>query len=330
MATGDINDNVDQYRTQQRQLASAEQSSSTSSEPARRPRPAPARPASRRWPKRPADQAQLDQLQQQLNQDIEAAAVGGPAAGGRRPRPRPQAARPRRRPRPPVKQRPRQPRMAPGRRRPDAGAGPQGLPGQRRAWSRVVPRHRHRPAHPPRPRRRPRPPAGSGGAGGVWLQLRECESGDNYAENTGNGFYGAYQFSRRPGPVWAIPAGRIWHPPDPGSGRHAAPGRGRLGAVAGLLGRPGPALRPGPAAWHHSSPQSVAERPSTRRPGPPTAPAAPCRPGWPAPAGGRAARRRSGAGTGSAGRSCGRRPGRTARCGGSAEGRRCAGAPGPG
>jgi len=33
-------------------------------------------------------------------------------------------------------------------------------------------------------------------AGGVWLELRECESGDNYRENTGNGFYGAYQFSQ--------------------------------------------------------------------------------------------------------------------------------------
>ncbi len=32
-------------------------------------------------------------------------------------------------------------------------------------------------------------------AGGVWLQLRLCESGDNYQANTGNGFYGAYQFS---------------------------------------------------------------------------------------------------------------------------------------
>ena len=43
----------------------------------------------------------------------------------------------------------------------------------------------------------PRPPPASGGgnAGGVWLQLRRCESSDNYAENTGNGFYGAYQFS---------------------------------------------------------------------------------------------------------------------------------------
>jgi hypothetical protein len=26
-------------------------------------------------------------------------------------------------------------------------------------------------------------------------KLRICESGDNYRENTGNGYYGAYQFS---------------------------------------------------------------------------------------------------------------------------------------
>jgi len=32
-------------------------------------------------------------------------------------------------------------------------------------------------------------------AGGVWLELRECESGDNYQADTGNGFYGAYQFA---------------------------------------------------------------------------------------------------------------------------------------
>ena len=29
---------------------------------------------------------------------------------------------------------------------------------------------------------------------GVWLELRECESSDNYQDNTGNGYYGAYQF----------------------------------------------------------------------------------------------------------------------------------------
>jgi hypothetical protein len=32
-------------------------------------------------------------------------------------------------------------------------------------------------------------------AGGVWAELRWCESRDNYADNTGNGYYGAYQFS---------------------------------------------------------------------------------------------------------------------------------------
>jgi hypothetical protein len=35
----------------------------------------------------------------------------------------------------------------------------------------------------------------SASTGGVWAALRQCESGGNYQENTGNGFYGAYQFS---------------------------------------------------------------------------------------------------------------------------------------
>jgi hypothetical protein len=38
-------------------------------------------------------------------------------------------------------------------------------------------------------------PAASGGAGGVLASIRACESGGNYATNTGNGFYGAYQFT---------------------------------------------------------------------------------------------------------------------------------------
>ncbi len=42
---------------------------------------------------------------------------------------------------------------------------------------------------------------GSGTAGATptaadWLALRLCESGDNYHENTGNGYFGAYQFSQ--------------------------------------------------------------------------------------------------------------------------------------
>jgi len=32
-------------------------------------------------------------------------------------------------------------------------------------------------------------------AGGVWAQLRWCESRGDYAEDTGNGYFGAYQFS---------------------------------------------------------------------------------------------------------------------------------------
>jgi hypothetical protein len=31
--------------------------------------------------------------------------------------------------------------------------------------------------------------------GDPWSALRNCESGGNYAINTGNGYYGAYQFS---------------------------------------------------------------------------------------------------------------------------------------
>jgi len=29
----------------------------------------------------------------------------------------------------------------------------------------------------------------------VWAELRQCESGGDYAEDTGNGYYGAYQFA---------------------------------------------------------------------------------------------------------------------------------------
>lgn len=31
--------------------------------------------------------------------------------------------------------------------------------------------------------------------GDIWEALRNCESGGNYSTNTGNGYYGAYQFS---------------------------------------------------------------------------------------------------------------------------------------
>lgn len=43
----------------------------------------------------------------------------------------------------------------------------------------------------------PEPAAeGGGGAGGNLASIRECESGGDYSTNTGNGFYGAYQFTQ--------------------------------------------------------------------------------------------------------------------------------------
>ncbi len=40
------------------------------------------------------------------------------------------------------------------------------------------------------------PSSGGGGSTSTaFAELRQCESGDNYQEDTGNGFYGAYQFS---------------------------------------------------------------------------------------------------------------------------------------
>jgi len=50
------------------------------------------------------------------------------------------------------------------------------------------------PATPPAPATAPAPATRPAG-GSVWAGLRQCESGGNYAENTGNGYYGAYQFS---------------------------------------------------------------------------------------------------------------------------------------
>ena len=38
--------------------------------------------------------------------------------------------------------------------------------------------------------------ATSGGAGGVLARIRACESDGDYSANTGNGYYGAYQFDR--------------------------------------------------------------------------------------------------------------------------------------
>jgi hypothetical protein len=47
-------------------------------------------------------------------------------------------------------------------------------------------------------------------ASGVWARLRQCESGGNYATDTGNGYFGAYQFSE---PTW-LGIGGTGYPDD--------------------------------------------------------------------------------------------------------------------
>lgn len=48
---------------------------------------------------------------------------------------------------------------------------------------------------PASPTASPPPPPSSGTLADDLAKLRQCESGDNYQANTGNGYYGAYQFS---------------------------------------------------------------------------------------------------------------------------------------
>lgn len=51
-------------------------------------------------------------------------------------------------------------------------------------------------APPPPPPAPPAAPPATGGPTDAQLEaLRQCESGGNYQSNTGNGYYGAYQFS---------------------------------------------------------------------------------------------------------------------------------------
>ena len=46
----------------------------------------------------------------------------------------------------------------------------------------------------PEPTSEPTPAVVAGPTAEQWAQVRWCESNDNYQINTGNGFYGAYQF----------------------------------------------------------------------------------------------------------------------------------------
>jgi resuscitation-promoting factor RpfB len=155
MAAGAITDAVDQYRTQERQLVAAEAVLTRQEESAQDAAIATAAARTQVLSAASREQQQLDALQARLSQLETTAALADAAA---RPAP-----------------------------------ATQGLPvnnGMVAAIQTVV-----APTPAPSPAATPSQGSSQGGMGGVWLQLRECESGDNYQANTGNGFYGAYQFS---------------------------------------------------------------------------------------------------------------------------------------
>jgi Transglycosylase-like domain len=163
VAAGDLTEAVDQYHTQQIQLGTAESALKKQQRASQEAADSMAAARQQALVEAAAEQAQLDQLQGHLNQLVEAAAVAAVAS-------------------------------------PPAPAT-QGYPvnnGLVRVVQTIVSQSSPTAAAPPPVTTPPvtTPPATSGGGqGGVWLQLRECESGDNYRANTGNGFYGAYQFS---------------------------------------------------------------------------------------------------------------------------------------
>ncbi len=220
VATGDVNDNVDQYRTQQRQLNSAE-GLLGSQERAGQAAAAAANSARQQLlGEAEAEQAQINRLQQQLSQEIELAAI---AAARQRAQAAAQAARATAQANAQAAARAEAQANAQAAAQEAASrraqpTATQGLPVNNGLVNVVraivaapapapvvtaasAPRSPPVTAPPPPPP--PAPAPSSGGytpLGGVWLELRECESSDNYATNTGNGFYGAYQFTLQ---TWA-------------------------------------------------------------------------------------------------------------------------------
>jgi hypothetical protein len=180
MATGDVKDTVDRYHTQQRQLSSAEANLTQQQAAANHAEQATAGARQQALAQAAAEQGQVDRLQVQLDRYIELAAAQRAAAAAvatattATVAPRPVSA---------------------------PAPATQGVPvnnGLVAVVHTIVAAPTPAPPVPPTPPVRtssPPPATGYTDAGGVWLQLRECESGDNYAENTGNGFFGAYQFS---------------------------------------------------------------------------------------------------------------------------------------
>ena len=171
VASGDISNTVDRYRTQAAQLATAESQLAGEEKAASDAAAATDSARQQALSQAASVQGQLQQVQARLTQLLAAqAAAAARAAAAAAAQAAAAAAA-----------------QAAARQAPPPPPATQGLPVNGGLIS--VVRSVVAPA--------PAPAATSGGgAGGVWLQLRECESGDNYQENSGNGFYGAYQFSQ--------------------------------------------------------------------------------------------------------------------------------------
>jgi peptidoglycan hydrolase CwlO-like protein len=168
VATGDISDVVDQYRTQLGQVATAEAALQSELRASQAAVEATASARQAALQEAASEQATLDSLQAQLTQLLQAQAAAAARAQAQA--------------------------QAAAQAAAEAAAHPQpapttGVPVDNGLVSVV------QAIVSPTPPPPSTSPSNSGGADGVWLQLRECESGDNYQANTGNGFYGAYQFS---------------------------------------------------------------------------------------------------------------------------------------
>ena len=111
---------------------------------------------------------------------------------------------------------------------------------------------KHRPAPPaPAAPAAPAPTTNFAGGSSIWDKIASCESGGNWAANTGNGYYGGLQFTLG---TWAayggsgVPTSRAARRRSPSPS--GSPRRGRLRCLAGVrpLSPPtGPIGSPGDA-----------------------------------------------------------------------------------
>ncbi len=201
MAVGDVSEILDQYRSQEQQIGTATANLVSQRKAAGQAVSAIASARQQALSDASSEQTELTQLQSQLSRLIAAAAL----AARQRPAPATQGV--------PVNN--------------GLVSVVKSIVGQSPAPSAPqAPARAPAPAPTPAATTAPSPPpttppttapapvvTGGGGAGGVWLELRECESGDNYQENTGNGFYGAYQFAQQTWSGLGLPGRPDLEPP---------------------------------------------------------------------------------------------------------------------